>query len=105
MTVCFAKLCFISSANVGLRDLCITGFRIHMIQSTRVALQACQFRTLHRTTAITCGVTLRRELKNLRKLRINISLARLETRFARRLLKPVPRANILADVATIYPAG
>src|SRR5215213_3064186 len=106
MTVCWVKLRLISSANEGLRS-CITGlqdlFRIHRIQSARVALEPGQLRALHRTAAITCGITFRRKLKNLVKLNLDISLTWLKSRLTRRLLKPIPRANVLADIATIQP--
>src|SRR6185369_5190296 len=69
----------------------------------RVALQADQFRALHRTAPVTFRISLRCELKNFIEISIDVSVARSKTRLSGSLFKTVPRTNILADVAAIQP--
>src|ERR1051325_2460138 len=114
--VCFAKLCLISSAwaigkckNISRKGAKEDGLSLRLCasagdyQRSRVALKTGEFGAFHRTSAETSGVRLRREFEYLIEICVDVSFARSESRFTRRLLETIPRTNILTDVATIQP--
>ena len=72
-------------------------------EGARVALQAREFGALHSTAAETFGVGFRRQLERISKIEIHIPFAGLKPRFVCVLLKTIPGANILADVAAVKP--
>src|ERR1043165_6369319 len=69
-----------------------------------VAFKASELGALDGAAAETLYVSFRRQFDNLRKLCVRVALARLEAWLAGRLLKTIPGANVLANVAAVEPA-
>src|SRR3954471_7333948 len=79
-------------------------FFVRFEEGAGVALEAGELGALDGALAKARGVIFLRHLKQLGKIGVNISLARLESLFIRRLLEAIPGAHVLADVAAVKPA-
>src|SRR5215212_10383039 len=68
-------------------------------------MQTRKLRSLHRTAAKTCRISFRREFEYLSEFRIHISCSRRESWLSGVFFKPIPRTNILTDVAAVQPTS